>query len=190
MAPRGEQWQRVLAAGLGAVLGLGLVLVGCGEDADPGARASAGGHDGRSESAAREDDSGCDVVGGSSGSDGAATPVEISLTDYAITAVPQEVPAGPTEMVVANAGRIWHEVIVVRVDGDPGALPLGPFGGVDEAQIPEDDIVGKVLEFLAGTTCTATFDLAPGRYALICNVVDDGSNPHYTRGMYTGFTVT
>jgi hypothetical protein len=192
MASRREQWHRVLACGLVAVLGLG--AVGCGEDADPADRGSTGdgasasdGDDGQSASAS-DDDSGCDIVGASSADP--TTSVEISLTDYAVAAVPQEVPAGPTEMVVANDGRIWHELIVVRVDGESGALALDPFGGADETQIPEDDIVGKVREFLAGTTCTATFDLAPGSYALICNLVDDGSNPHYSQGMHTGFTVT
>jgi hypothetical protein len=166
---------------------LSLSAVGCGPDSDEGASGRESPGEGTSASGVGDD--GCDVDGGVA-EDDADTTVEVSLTDYGVSARPPEVPAGATELVVANDGRIWHELAVVRFDGDPGALPLDQFGGADETQIPEEAIVGKIREFLAGTTCRATFDLEPGRYALICNLVDDGSNPHYSQGMYTGFTVT
>jgi hypothetical protein len=185
-------WPRLTAAtGLAVLLGLGVVPTACGSDDDPGSgslgAADAGSRDERSETTEDEDD-GCDVVGASRSEPDSS--VELTLNEYVIGAEPQQVAAGTVELVANNEGRIWHEVIVVRHDGDPGAFPLGPFGGADETQIPEDAIVGKLREFLAGTTCTASFDLAPGSYALICNLVDDGSNPHYDQGMYTGLTVT
>jgi hypothetical protein len=176
-----------VAVGLLAMLGLS--AMGCGPDSDD--EASGRDSPGEDTSPSATDDEGCDVDGGVAADDAEPeTSVEVSLTDYGVSAQPPEVPAGATELVVANDGRIWHELAVVRFDGDPGALPLDQFGGADETRIPEEAIVGKVREFLAGTTCRATFDLEPGRYALICNLVDDGSNPHYSQGMYTGFTVT
>ena len=53
-----------------------------------------------------------------------------------------------------------------------------------------DDEVGRIFDFVANTSCTARFDLEPGTYALICNLVDDGFSPHYPQGMYAELTVT
>jgi hypothetical protein len=191
----GARGWRAVAAGMAVVVGLGATAAGCGGDGgeDDGASdrglSSSGGRGGGEEAAAGDaGDEACDVVGGSSAE--ADTSVEVAMREYAVTAAPEQVPAGRVELVTANDGRIWHELMVVRVDGDPGALALDQFGGADETVIPEEDVVGKIREFLAGTTCRATFDLAPGRYALICNLVDDGSNPHYSQGMYAALTVT
>jgi plastocyanin len=179
-----------VVAGLLALLSL--APSACGSDGDQesageGLSSSDGGGE-RSETTPASEEA-CDLRGADADAE-ATTSVEVSLTEYAVATQPATVPAGPVELVVANDGRIWHELVVVRTEADPGALPVDAYGGADEAQIPEQDIVGKVLEFLAGTTCRATFDLEPGRYALICNLVDDGSNPHYTQGMYGALTVT
>jgi hypothetical protein len=186
--PSRGTWPR-LAVAAGLVVLLGMVPAACGSDDEPRSEslgaADAGSGDERS---ATTEDDGCDVVGASRSEPDSS--VELTLNEYVIGAEPQQVPAGTVELVANNEGRIWHEVIVVRHDGDPAAFPLGPFGGADETQIPEDAIVGKLREFLAGTTCAASFDLAPGSYALICNLVDDGSNPHYDQGMYIALTVT
>lgn len=116
--------------------------------------------------------------------------MEDSGDRWPIIAIPSSVVAGQVTFNATNAGRFGHELVVIRTDRDPGALPTLPTGEVDENQVT---IVGQIGEFEPGTR-TLTLNLEPGRYALICNVVarrPDGSlSPHYQRGMFTRFTVT
>jgi hypothetical protein len=116
--------------------------------------------------------------------------VEVQLSEYAIVPQPATTEAGPTRFVVRDEGLIAHELMVVQFDGDPAQLPLNPVGGVDMSQLPADAVVGWVRRLDPGHTCRGTFELATGRYVLLCNQVDDATNPHYGQGMRLGFAVT
>jgi hypothetical protein len=85
-----------------------------------------------------------------------------------------------------------HELVVLKSDLVPTTLPLGGNGGVDEAGAGVTKI-GEIEPFPAGQTREATFELAPGKYVLICNIVDTSETPtevHYKLGMLAGFTVS
>jgi hypothetical protein len=129
---------------------------------------------------------GCDAQGTSTSEPD--TTVTVKLAEFSVHATPDAVPAGTIGFVAENQGSIFHELVVVRWDGDPGKLPLNDAGGADQTKFKED-IVGRIDDFMAHKTCRVSFDLDPGRYALICNLVDDGFTPHYSQGMYTAFTV-
>jgi hypothetical protein len=122
------------------------------------------------------------------------TTVEISLTEFALAPVPDEVPAGTIEFVASNDGEEPHELVIVRYDGEPGDIPVDADGAADEAQLPEGTEVMEIEGFAGGNTCTAAFDLEPGSYALFCNIVEEEESgameAHYAEGMYTSFTVT
>jgi hypothetical protein len=161
-----------------AWVGLALVLAGCGGDDD------SGGITGGTTTTTAE--SGCDVDGAVDDAEPVAS-VEATLSEYAIGLSPAgRTPAGAVELVARNVGLVDHELTVLRFDGDSGSLRLNVVGG---AELPDGAEVGKIWSFPPGSTCAATFDLAPGRYALICNVVDDGTNPHYSHGMHVSFEV-
>jgi plastocyanin len=186
---------RLALAGLVAVAGLlvSAALAGCGSDDPESADGDGSGRGGgdRSSSTGESDaaaESGCEARGTTT--EEPATTVEVALDEYSIQPSTAEVPAGPVELVVANDGLIFHELVVVRHDGDPGSIPLNAAGAADLEQLDEEAEVGRLLDFMANSTCRATFDLAPGHYALLCNLVDDGFNPHYSQGMHTTFTVT
>lgn len=170
---------RVATAVALAVLG----LAGC-SDGDDGDRPSALGATTTADTAGGP---GCDVDGAVDGGTEPGASVELALSEFAFGLSQASAPAGPVELVARNDGRIAHEVVVVRFDGDPGAIALNPVGGADTSTLGDGAEVGKIWSFEPGATCRATFDLAPGRYALICNVVDDGTNPHYPQGMHAGF---
>jgi hypothetical protein len=165
-------------------------LVGCGGggDGDPGGAADRPGSTTTADGG--DGDPACDVDGAVTGAgvEPVAT-VELTLSEFAFGLSRPSAPAGPVAVVARNIGLVAHEVAVVRFDGDPGALPLNPVGGADTSGLPEGAEVGKIWSFAPDVTCRATFDLAPGRYALLCNVVDDGTNPHYSQGMHTAFEV-
>jgi hypothetical protein len=183
--------------GVVAVALLALVLSGCGDDGG-----STGGREGTADrlsgsttagDEAGEGDDGhpaCDVDGAVN--DAGVAPVasvDVTVSEFAFSLSRDTAPAGPVELVARNIGLIAHEVTVVRHDGDPGSFPLNPVGGADTSGLPDGAEVGRIWSFDPDVTCRATFDLAPGRYALLCNVVDDGTNPHYSQGMHTALEV-
>jgi hypothetical protein len=180
-----------VAVGLVMVLGLG--LLGCGSDGDDdggggaAGRLDSSGQGGSEGETATTRDPNCDGRGWSDAEP--TSSVDVSMAEYTLTATPAEVPAGTVELSAANEGTLFHELVVVRWDGDPGSLPLNSAGGADQPQF-RDAEVGRIFDFTAHVTCTARFDLEPGTYALICNLVDDGFNPHYSQGMATELTVT
>jgi hypothetical protein len=105
---------------------------------------------------------------------------------------PGDVPAGTITFDANNTGEDAHELVVVRAD-DPEALPRAADGTVDEEKLPEGAFIGEIEAFPAKQTCTGTFTLTPGRYALFCNILEteaDGTKEnHYTNGMRTSFDV-
>jgi uncharacterized cupredoxin-like copper-binding protein len=108
----------------------------------------------------------------------------VSLKDFAVDLASGSTPAGLTDFVVTNNGQTAHEFLIFRTDLDPGHLPLGADGRVDE----EADGLTKVLDsgdnIEVGTTKTFNGALTAGQYVLVCNLPD-----HYTKGMYRPFTV-
>ena len=82
-----------------------------------------------------------------------------------------------------------HELLVIRSE-----LGLGEFPIVDGA-IPEDtlDIVDEIEEFASESWASIALDLKPGRYILLCNIVEieeDGTlESHFELGMRVPFIV-
>jgi hypothetical protein len=191
-----------------ALLGLVALLgvAACGEDGDDGPAVRESGDTGGSASASgpasasgsgsasgtAEGAAECVYVGNS-----AKTPtawVDITLTEFSLAPVPDEVPAGTVEFIARNEGAEAHELVIVKYDGDAGDLPTGADGEADEAGLPEGTEVLEIEGFGGGQICAASFDLAPGKYALFCNIVEEEDNgdkeAHYAMGMHTNFTVS
>ena len=123
-----------------------------------------------------------------------ATPVSVALQEFAIVPSVASAPAGKVTFVAKNTGPDdVHEMVVLRTDLDPAALPVDNDGKADEEG---DGItsIGETGDVAVGATKDVAFDLAPGKYVLICNIVQtepDGSKEaHYKVGMRTAFTVT
>lgn len=118
--------------------------------------------------------------------------VNVTLKEWGVAADVSSVPAGLVKFQVKNSGPAdSHEFVVVKTDLPPEALPVDANGAVDEngAGIL---IMGKIEDIPVGEdTRLKAFDLAPGNYALICNVYDASKNEaHYHKGMRVAFTVT
>jgi hypothetical protein len=119
---------------------------------------------------------------------GSATTVEARLSEYAILPEPATAAAGTVTFNANNIGGTTHELVVIKTDLAPDALPVAADGSVDEGGAGID-VIGEIEEFDAGTTQSAAFDLDAGAYVLICNVVQDDGTSHYAEGMYAAFTV-
>ena len=102
----------------------------------------------------------------------------VELTDFAVTASPGTVKAGRVVFAIRNRAAMAHELIVIRTDQVPDALPI------DGGKAKEDGKVGGVANISASVSRKLALDLTPGRYVLICNVPG-----HYQLGMHTQLTV-
>ena len=119
-----------------------------------------------------------------------ASQVDVTLKEWAIEVEPAQVKAGQVYFLVTNAGPVHpHELVIIRSDAEPEELP------VVEGRVPEDQVefVGEVEAFAAGSQASGVFDLEPGRYLLICNIVEgEGEHAvsHFEEGMVAELTVT
>ena len=125
------------------------------------------------------------------GDDGGGT-VQVTLQEFAVLPAQNSVDAGEVTFEVENTGPDDpHELVVIRTDLAPDALPTTEEGGVDE-EGEGIEVIGEIEEFPPGETDSGTFDLDAGSYVLICNVVEEeegGHEAHYAQGMFTAFTV-
>ena len=129
------------------------------------------------------------------GGEGGAT-VDVTLQEWAVIPAQDSVEAGSVTFDVNNEGPDHpHELVVIRTDLAPDALPTMPEGMVDE-EGEGIEVIGEIEEFPPGETRSATFDLDPGSYVLVCNVSGHeggehggGGEIHYEMGMFAAFTV-
>lgn len=121
---------------------------------------------------------------------GGGETVEVTLQEFAVIPAQDSVGAGEVTFEATNEGpEDVHELVVIRTDLAPDALPTDDNGAVDEAG-EGIEVIGEIEEFPVGETESATFDLDAGAYVLICNIYDeDEDEAHYAVGMRTAFTV-
>jgi hypothetical protein len=115
--------------------------------------------------------------------------VNVTLTEWSITAGPATAAAGKVGFAALNGGVEPHELVVVKGTD----IPVDVDGALDEAALPEGALIGEIEPFPSGLSCGIAFDLTPGDYTLLCNIVEveDGVvEAHYKLGMAMGFTVT
>ncbi|MBI3744022.1 MAG: hypothetical protein HY261_07045 [Chloroflexi bacterium] len=109
--------------------------------------------------------------------------VAVQLSEFKLTADKLTVTAGGVTFNATNGGAIPHELVVIKTDLAPDALPsVG--GSVDVAKAGTK--VGEIPDAQLGAkkSASVTLNLAPGKYALICNVPG-----HYDAGMRTALQV-
>ena len=119
-----------------------------------------------------------------------ATEVRVSLAEWAIAPAVSTVDSGDIYFLVDNLGPADpHEFVVVRSDAPIDELPTDERGFVPEDAI---DVIAEIEPYLPGTSASIVLDLPPGRYILICNIVEleEGEwESHYLEGMRVEFIV-
>ena len=105
-----------------------------------------------------------------------ASTVVLEQVDFGFKPGGQTVTPGAVTFAVKNTGIRPHELVVIKSDLDPKALPLTA-GRVNEAAV---EIVGRLARITppADTVGVLNVNLPTGRYLVICNV-----GTHYTQGM-------
>ncbi len=122
----------------------------------------------------------------------ALSEVRIRLFEWSIDPGVASVPAGPITFQADNSGLLTHELKIVQTDIAISELPTLEDGSVDEGA-EGVEVVGALLDVREGRSDSGTFDLEPGSYVLLCNIVevkDPGTEVHYQLGMAVDFQVT
>ncbi|MCS7294536.1 MAG: hypothetical protein RMK15_00025 [Chloroflexota bacterium] len=123
-------------------------------------------------------------------SGGGERKVSVELAEWRVVANPAQVKHGKVTFTARNSGpEDPHELVVVRTDLPADQLPIGEDGGIDEEAV---EVLGEIEPFGVGETQKLTLDLPPGRYVLLCNIVEveEGQREsHYKKGMFTAFVV-
>lgn len=123
----------------------------------------------------------------------AGTEVNVTLQEWAVIPDTQSVPAGSVTFIAENVGPMDpHELVVVKTDIPAADLPTRDDGAFDE-DADGVEVIGEIEEFAVGLTESATWELEPGSYVLLCNLVemeDEGVEAHYQLGMWIDFEVT
>ena len=135
---------------------------------------------------------GDDDEGDGDGGDGGATVVSVNLLEFRIVPDVASMPAGAVTFNVSNIGGDDHELVIIKTDLAPDALPTRDDGGVDEGGAGIE-VIDKIEEFEAGGEESLTRDLEAGAYVLICNIVEEvagTTGSHYQEGMTVAFEVT
>jgi len=127
---------------------------------------------------------------GGEGDGSSGTTVAVTLQEFAIAATPASVAAGSVTFDAENIGpEDQHELVVVRTDLAPDALPTNADGSVNE-EGEGVEALDEIPEFDVGGTQSLTLELEAGSYVLICNIYTaEEQEAHYQEGMRLGFTV-
>jgi uncharacterized cupredoxin-like copper-binding protein len=142
------------------------------------------------------------ACGGTTGSAGVSSPsaagvvkstVNVTLQEFAVVPDVPSVPAGTVTFVAKNTGpEDVHELVVIKTDLAVDALPADKDGKVTE-DVAGVTLIGEIEDVEVGASKQADLELAPGKYVLICNILQtepDGSlEAHYKVGMRTAFEV-
>ena len=101
--------------------------------------------------------------------------VAVVLKEWTVTPSVRSVKAGRITFVVRNRGRVEHELVVVRTNRAPNALP---------AHLRHAAHMAAHVHVAPRHSGFLTLMLRPGRYVLFC-----GLPGHYEAGQHTGFRV-
>ncbi len=129
--------------------------------------------------------------------------VIVALGEWGIETSPDNVPAGLVRFDVTNGGPADpHELVIFRTDLPIEQLEQIAIANSEERGfLPEEGVdgvefIGEIEEFDPGQKRAGVFELEPGNYVFLCNIVehdeiDDEGNPesHFLLGMSKTFTV-
>lgn len=117
--------------------------------------------------------------------------ISATTVDYEFEGLPTVSPAGVTALEITNEGEEFHEIVLMRINDDVEE-------SVEELlEMDEEEVEGKIVPAgvvlaMPGTSAINFFDLAPGRYAVLCFISKDSDAehdfqgegpPHFTEGM-------
>ena len=117
--------------------------------------------------------------------------LEVEMFEWKLLLNTKKLASGDIVFNAHNRGKEIHELAVIKLNDekmDASQLPVNRHGAIDESNIKFGKIVGEIENVQVGKTISKVFSLKPGRYAVICNMLEkepDGSmEAHYASGMH------
>lgn len=111
--------------------------------------------------------------------------LSIALHDYRFD-VEGTFTQGAQTVAVRNEGRQPHEVVVIQLA--PGASAMDFLHSLEHGGPPLGMPAGGIQGLNGGMSGFFSLDLAPGNYALLCLIPDQGV-PHFAHGMILEFEI-
>lgn len=118
-----------------------------------------------------------------------ANVVTVTTVDYAFQA-PDTIAAGRTTLRLVNKGKDFHHIWLIKLEGGH-TLPELVEAAKKQGPMPKWAVdVGGPNSPMPGGENSATLDLEPGKYVMVCVIpaMADGQ-PHYMKGMMKEITV-
>lgn len=121
--------------------------------------------------------------------------VHVGLREFAIEPSVAETSSGAVTFHVVNEGAEPHELVVYATDDDVLELPTRPDGSLDARGL---EAAGAAHDVAPDESAEIGAELEPGRYALVCNIVEKArghgthagmTHAHFALGMRATFTV-
>jgi hypothetical protein len=119
----------------------------------------------------------------------APNTVTITATDFKFDA-PAQIPAGATTFHLANRGKEFHQVQLIKLEDGKSVADLG--AAMKNPGPPPTWMkwVGGPNGVAPGGDANATAVLAPGQYAYVCFIPSPDGTMHAAKGMARPFEVT
>lgn len=114
--------------------------------------------------------------------------VTIGAGDFFFEA-PDTILSGVTTIRLENGGKDLHHVQLVRLEGGHSLNELIDLVKAGAPAPAWAHMVGGPNVPVPGAASTATLDLKPGQYGIICWVHGADGIPHFMKGMYKGLVV-
>ena len=121
------------------------------------------------------------ACGGQTANTTGTGPIAVTLTDKGVVLQQTTANGGAVTFTVKNTGSVTHELLVVKTDTAQDKMQVS---SEDPNKMSEEGSQGETGDLAAGESKTITFNLAPGKYVLMCN-----QPGHYMVGMHIGFVV-
>jgi hypothetical protein len=115
--------------------------------------------------------------------------VTIYARDFAFDA-PDSVASGITTIHLINKGAELHHVVLIRLSGGHTMADLGKALASSGPPPRWATSVGGPNSPVPGGTASATLDLAPGSYVMVCFIPSADGVPHVMKGMIRPLIVT
>jgi uncharacterized cupredoxin-like copper-binding protein len=95
--------------------------------------------------------------------------VNVTTSEMTFRLSQSDIPAGNIDFIVTNAGRIAHEMSVIRTNFSPNQLPVTQNGLLDQQKAGEK--VGEInaQELKGRATKVLSLNLTPGKYLIVSN---------------------
>jgi hypothetical protein len=120
--------------------------------------------------------------------------VDVTAVDYAYQGIPKKIKAGPASFELTNKTALneFHVMVIVKEKKGVHLSPKALLTSGSEADVMKKATIVAATAAPPGQVAGVVAKLTPGTYVVFCPATvggADNAEPHFMKGMVTGFTV-